>query len=242
MSAEIADLVTKLGASTERENRYNFITEQLNLLCLSPHRYIYKTDTVIVAFQIYHKFPSCYIKQQQLLCLPSIRMLQDVSSSLQVGDNCNCVTILQSKVAMLKPSELLINIQLDEIYVKPNLQYTADRIVGNAENREQAASRIQCFMISLITSKHKDVISLTPVQNLSSVELSKLMLQVITSVTNSEFRIVSIISDNIVMYKEFTHCLLYNSSHSSLLLGRVDNVRVCQFRSLCVSFGACVYR
>ena len=136
---------------------------------------------------------------QQLLCLPSIRMLQDVSSSIQVGDNSNCVTFLQSKAAMQKHSELLINIQLDEIYVKPKQQYTADRIVGNAVNKEQAASRIQCFMISSITSKNKNVISLTPVQNMSSVVLSKLMLQVITNVTNSGFRIVSIISDNNVV-------------------------------------------
>ena len=93
-------------------------------------------------------------------------MLQDVSFSLQVGDNSNCVTFLQSKAAMLKPSEHLINIQLDEIYVKPKIQYTADRIVGNAEYKEQAASRIQCFMISSITSKNKDVILLTPVQNI----------------------------------------------------------------------------
>ena len=73
-SAEIADHVTKLDASTEREreNSYNFITEQFNLLCLPPHRYIYKTDTVIVALQIYifllHEL-------QQLLCLQSIGML-----------------------------------------------------------------------------------------------------------------------------------------------------------------------
>ena len=66
-------------------------------------------------------------------------MLQDVSSSLQVGDNSNCITFLQSKAAMLKPSELLINIQLYESYVKAKLQYTTDRIVGNAENKEQAA-------------------------------------------------------------------------------------------------------
>ena len=97
---------------------------------------------------------------------------------------------------MLKSTELLINIQLDKIYVKPKLNYTADRIVGNAENKEQAASCIQCFMISSITSKNKDVISLTPVQNImSSVERSKLMLQVITNVINAGFRIVSIISD-----------------------------------------------
>ena len=29
---------------------------------------------------------------------------------------------------------------------------------------------------------------------------------------------------NIVIYNEFSHCLLYNSSHFSLLLGRVFNV------------------
>ena len=31
---------------------------------------------------------------------------------------------------------------------------------------------------------------------------------------------------NIVMYNEFSHCLLYNSSHSSLLHSRVCNVSV----------------
>ena len=80
-SAEIANHVTKFGASTEREreNSYNFITEQLNLLCLPPHRYRYKTDTVIVVLQIYifllHEL-------HQLLCLQSIIMLQDASSSI----------------------------------------------------------------------------------------------------------------------------------------------------------------
>ena len=63
---------------------------------------------------------------QQLLCLTRIRMLQDVSSSLQVGNNSNCVTFLQRKTVMLKPSELLNSIQLDEIYVKPKLHYTSD--------------------------------------------------------------------------------------------------------------------
>ena len=38
-SAEIADVVTKLGASMDRDNIYNLIAEQLNLLCLSPRRY-----------------------------------------------------------------------------------------------------------------------------------------------------------------------------------------------------------
>ena len=57
-------------------------------------------------------------------------------------------------------------------------------------------------MISSITSKNKDVISLTPVQIMSSAELSKLMLQVITNVTNAGLRIVSIISDNNVVNRK----------------------------------------
>ena len=81
---------------------------------------------------------------QQLLCLPRNRMLQDVSSSLQVGDNSNCVTFLQSKAAMLKPNKLLINIKLDEICVKPKLHYTADSIVGNDELLTQHTSTLQC--------------------------------------------------------------------------------------------------
>ena len=50
-SAEIADLVMKLGESTERKNSNNFIVEQLDLLCLSHLHYRYKADTIIVAFQ-----------------------------------------------------------------------------------------------------------------------------------------------------------------------------------------------
>ena len=57
-------------------------------------------------------------------------------------------------------------------------------------------------MISPITSKNNDVISLTPVQNMSSVELLKLVFQVSTNVTNSGFRIVSIISDNNVVSRK----------------------------------------
>ena len=55
------------------------------------------------------------------LCLPSIRLLQSVSSNLDVNDSNNCITFLKSNVALLTPDELLVNAQLDEIYVKPKI-------------------------------------------------------------------------------------------------------------------------
>ena len=37
-------------------------------------------------------------------------------------DNNNCMAFLKSNVAMLKLKELLVNIQLDDIYVKAKMQ------------------------------------------------------------------------------------------------------------------------
>ena len=51
-------------------------------------------------------------------------------------------------------------------------------------------------MISSIKSKNKDVISLTPVQNMVAADLHQLILQVINNVTKAGFRIISLISDN----------------------------------------------
>ena len=36
----------------------------------------------------------------------------------------------KSKAALLTPDELLVNVQLDEIYVKPKIQYKGDKDSG----------------------------------------------------------------------------------------------------------------
>ena len=51
-------------------------------------------------------------------------------------------------------------------------------------------------MKSSIRSRNKDVISLTAVQNMTAGDLHEMSLQVLKNVTNADFRIVSLISDN----------------------------------------------
>ena len=171
-TSHIARESIKFGDLSDNENAYNFLAEQLNLLCQALSRDRYTTDTLIIAFQINHKSTSCHLELRQLLCLPSIRLLQSVSSNLDVNNSNNCITFLKRKATLLTTDELLGNVQLDEIYVKPKMQYKGDKIVGYAETKDQAlASRIQCFMIYSIKSKNKDVISLTPVQNMVATNL-----------------------------------------------------------------------
>ena len=59
----------QLGDQTDNETCYYSISEQLILLCLSPHAYRYSTD--------YHRIPivSYYLELNKLLCLSSIRLL-----------------------------------------------------------------------------------------------------------------------------------------------------------------------
>ena len=66
----------------------------------------------------------------------------------------------------MKPSELLVILQLDEIHIKPKLIYKCGKLIGNAGNNAQhQANRIQCFMVSYVLSSNRDVVSL--VQNYS---------------------------------------------------------------------------
>ena len=91
----------------------------------------------------------------------------------------------------------------DEIHVKSKVAYAGGRIIGYADNN-MTANRIQCFMLSSILSKNKDTLSLIPVKKMTSEYLTKLTKQVIASVKNAGYKIVSIISDtNIVNRKMF---------------------------------------
>ena len=77
-----------------------------------------------------------------------------MSSNLNVSGSTDYVTFLRNKAALLDPKERLVNVQLDEIYVKSKLQYNGEKLIGQADNSDQeAATRIQCFLLSSIRSK-----------------------------------------------------------------------------------------
>ena len=110
---------------------------------------------------------------------------------------------LSNKVQYLKPSELLVILQLDEIHIKPKLTYKCGKLIGNAGNNAQhQANRIQCFMISSVLSSNKDVVSLVPVQKMTTHDLTVMTQEVIQNVTRAGYRIVSVISDNNVVNRK----------------------------------------
>ena len=86
-SKMISKSIQKMETSTEvQQHTLNFLSEQLTLLFFHPKGRRYSIDMLICAFAWYHKSSACYLQIKKLLCLPSVRLLRSLSSSLDVGE------------------------------------------------------------------------------------------------------------------------------------------------------------
>lgn len=170
----VAQSIDQIHADTDdQQQTLIFLAEQLRLLYAQPKGRRYSSETVITAFTWYHKSPACYRVIRGLLTIPSIQLLRDISSCLNVDKNNSCLTYLKNKVKYLRPEELNVTLQLDEIHVKAKVSYQNGKLVGNACNKDQQqANRIQTFMISSVRSSNKDVIALVPVQKMTTADLT----------------------------------------------------------------------
>lgn len=67
---------------------------------------------------------------------------------------------LSKKIKYLSKEEHIINLMIDEIYVKPILTYKGGKIEGTAKNAENMeATTVQTFMLSSVFSKNKDIVA-----------------------------------------------------------------------------------
>ena len=91
----LMELLHRYGEANELTTKSFTIVYQNNqpYYGITPPIYIVlsycSTDSLIIAFQLYHKSPSCYLEQKTFLYLPCIRYITHSS--------CKCVAFLHSK-------------------------------------------------------------------------------------------------------------------------------------------------
>ena len=130
-----------------------------------------------------------------------------------------CVNFLKNKADLLKSQDLLVNVLLDEIHIKPCLSYQSGQLFGAANNqKKKVATRIQAFMISSIKSKNKDVVSLVPVARMTGQYLYELLRNVIINITNTGFIVSSVISNNNVINRSAFKLLAVSGHFTTILL------------------------
>ena len=140
-SVFLADRIKEFRCDLEHEATFNFLTQQCQLFTTSPDRRRYSVETLILSFTYFHKSNACCSELQKMFCVPSKRTLRRISSNLSVHSMSDIFK------AESRP-EVLFNLMLDEIHIKPKVSYQGGKTTGTADNHsEVAAIRIQAFMV-----------------------------------------------------------------------------------------------
>ena len=121
------------------------------------------------------------IQSSELLAFPSIKHLQRLTSCFSnTPSTSETINYLKVKSSSLKPEERDIILLIDEVYNSSKLEYSGGSIYGYSENdkdNSELSKTVLAFMIKSVTSKYQDVISLTPISNLTADFLYKKYLK-----------------------------------------------------------------
>ena len=177
----------------------NFFENQLQLSAVSPTNRRYSRDLIVFAYSIYIKSASLYSDLVNFFFLPSIRTIrrytQPINKSLKDSDSN--YFFLEKQYQALKPCERLITLKIDEIQIKPKLEYRSGELTGFAANRDgEPAKHVQAFMIQSVMSKYSEMVQLIPVSRNDTSFLLESFKEVVVYLENIGFEILCVTSDN----------------------------------------------
>lgn len=227
---KIQEAIDVLKSSDINNNQFEFTIEQLELSNVTANNRRYSGNTLILATTLYLKSQSAYIALYKSKCLhiPHPRNIIKLISrfSLNKCSMLGSIEYLKTKQKFLNDYELIVNLQLDEIYIEQQLNFKGDSVYGYSENdRSKIAKTAQVFMVSGILSKYKDVVSIVPVYNLTSEQLKAMIINVITEVEKIGFKIISLISDNNAINRKAFELLTENKILRPSIPHPIDSTR-----------------
>ena len=182
-----------LRGKYECNDLVNFFEEQLSLSVLPGTKRRYSNDLIIFSYSLYIKSASLYSDLAIFFYLPSIRLFrrctQPINKSLKDDDSNYC--FLDQQYQALKPHERLVTLKLDEVQIKPKLEYRSGELTGFAANRNgEPAKHVQAFMIQSVLSKYSEMVQLIPVSRNDTNFLLKLFTEVVSNLEYIGFEIL----------------------------------------------------
>ena len=108
----------------------------------------YSSDTIVQAFRYYSTSKSCYEKFRAAYKLPSVRTLRKLTSKFSKLNEKEFVSNIFSNLDEKRRKFIVL---VDEVYVKPSLQYHGGHIFRKAANNPDAlANTVLAIMIKCL--------------------------------------------------------------------------------------------
>ena len=161
----------------------------------NPNCQRFSSNATVAAYALNIQSSRAYeYVRNNLLVLLSSQHSRQISSNISADVSAEYNEYLKTKTKYLKPQELYVNVQLNEIHIRPCVTLKNGRLTGTNEEGETATS-IHCFLISSLLSNNKDVVALVPTKKITAEKLCSLPKSVLKIVTSSGYSVISIITD-----------------------------------------------
>ncbi|KAJ3661688.1 hypothetical protein Zmor_006075 [Zophobas morio] len=197
-------LLSLINRLPEKEPTIKFLIEQVNFLsvCVKT-RFRYTWETILFCGLLYSISPHAYrfLRSCGHLNLPCASTIRRVCGTYftdpRTEQNENCfLKYISAKFSTLEDTDKLITVMLDEVHLKPYMDYKGGNIVGQAYNSLDAATSAFVFMIRSITSNYKDVAHILPVKTLHAQALHEIIKKIVIGLEKIGFEVIVAVSDN----------------------------------------------
>ena len=131
----------------------------------------YTLENITAALNIFLRSRSAYKVIREILVLPSEKHLKSSFGKLNTPDSLNeCKDVIQKVFSGLIDTQTLCYVTADEIYIKPEIRFRGNHIVGMSVNEDtpSPAKTILALMINPILGAPAFVARLFPVNNLQA--------------------------------------------------------------------------
>ncbi|GBM41413.1 hypothetical protein AVEN_172191-1 [Araneus ventricosus] len=181
---------------------FEFFLEQLHLLKCKPERYRYSPNILVFASLLFYMSPQAYkfLRNSHYMILPDPSTIRKIGTILknspQTEEYTNFLVYAKHAFHSLKDDDLKVFLMIDEIHIKPFLDYKGGNIVGMAYNSSNLATSVQVFMLQSLFSPYKDVIHIVPIDTFDASKLFDLMKKVIMGLEEIGFKVMGMVTDN----------------------------------------------
>lgn len=192
-------LQNKNDKARDKDKTIRFLKSQIGLCVESREHHRFDSETMIIASMLLFISPHAYkfLRSSGLIVLPHPNTIKNLCSNVNVNPQSSCfLSYIKEKQKSLKSNDCYITVMVDEIHIKPYVDYKGGNIVGVAYDSTNLASTAHVFMIQSLCSSFKDVVHILPVNKMDGNKLFEIIKTVILGLETIGFKVVAIVTDN----------------------------------------------
>lgn len=195
----IHSLLDTLPVKEGKRKVISFLRSQCELTLQYKAHHKFDPELLILCSLLFAISPHAYkfLRSSGIVILPHPNTLRKLSCNINVNpSNPNFLRHLKDEVSCLDPHEQFVTFMLDEIHIKPYVDYKGGNIAGMTLDTAEIATSAHVFMIQSILSPFKTVVHILPVKKINAEALFEVVKTLVVGVEAAGFKIVSLVADN----------------------------------------------